>query len=568
METHNLISQPLCSLTDQERHDMTMNALITAGRPYDYESIVNLLSPPPDITNFGTSPQFKNIKVGIIGGGLAGLSAAFELRKLGFDITVFEAHKDRIGGRINTYYFNNDSSLYGELGAMRIPASHETVWHYIKLFNLHTAPFIQASPNALAYIRGVRTKNTPSNIMQNIYPKFQLTYTEYNTPWPELYKQVSRAALSSIPPFVRPELLQVLPKYSPQFEKFTLVSERRVLESYGLKSGAINLITNLLPGVNAELNSGYEEELIEDYALNLTNLYQIIGGMVNLPLAFYKALTSQYPKEYRSIPQNLLGNFTWKSGHWITGIYKSDSGEKLILKSTDTFEDAGVNETFDYVICTIPLSELRKIDIKPLFRSKKMQAIKEINYIDAQKTLFLCKEPFWEKGNASERIVGGSSVTDLLIESIVYPSSTACPASDAVANDSNFNKPSVFIASYNADLDAVRLGTMDEEERFALIKRQVEEVHGLPKGYLNSIAADFKTVDWNREIRFSGAYARFLPEQRKDFFYELSIPEYNNRVFFAGEHTSPNHAWMQGALHSGMLAANNIVYYHRKQHGQ
>jgi monoamine oxidase len=92
--------------TDEQRHEMLKNALENAGRPEDYEFIIRLLSPAPDITNITAPGELRGVKVGIIGGGLAGMSAAYELRKTGADITIFEASNDRIGGRVYTYYFD------------------------------------------------------------------------------------------------------------------------------------------------------------------------------------------------------------------------------------------------------------------------------------------------------------------------------------------------------------------------------------------------------------------------------------------------------------------------------
>ena len=129
--------------TDEERHKMLMITLEEANRTEDFDNLVELLSPPKDITTIGAPGSCKGIKVGIIGGGIAGLSSAFELRKLGFDVTIFEMQENRIGGRIYTHYFDKDKRVYGELGAMRIPVDHETTWHYINTFGLKTRPFIQ-----------------------------------------------------------------------------------------------------------------------------------------------------------------------------------------------------------------------------------------------------------------------------------------------------------------------------------------------------------------------------------------------------------------------------------------
>jgi len=100
---------------------------------------------------------------------------------------------------------------------------------------------------------------------------------------------------------------------------------------------------------------------------------------------------------------------------------------------------------------------------------------------------------------------------------------------------------------------------MKEDERFEKIKQNVEEVHGLPKGTLDSIVTGTKTQVWNDDPLFRGAFCYFTPEQKKMFSWEMTLPEYNNSVFFAGEHVSALHRWMQGALQSGMEAANALV---------
>jgi monoamine oxidase len=112
------LSQPsLDNPTDSQRHRILYDSLVEAGRPEDCENIVEFMSPLPDITKNAAPGRFKNIKVGIIGGGLSGMSAAFELRKLGYDITIFEPIVNRIGGRVYTYYFDREKRFYGELGA-------------------------------------------------------------------------------------------------------------------------------------------------------------------------------------------------------------------------------------------------------------------------------------------------------------------------------------------------------------------------------------------------------------------------------------------------------------------
>jgi monoamine oxidase len=558
-------SANLLNPTDSQRHEMLKNFMIKAGREEDYENIIELLSPPPDIEKYAARFELRGLKVGIIGGGLAGLSAAFELRKLGANITIFDATDDRIGGRVYTYFFDKNKKYYGELGAIRIPISHETTWHYINKFKLNTNPFIQSNPNAFVYIHNTRVRNDSEgiNIEEKIYPKYNLTERERNTPWPKLYDYAINYPIYKLPSEIREEILKILPKYSPEYSQLINMSIRQVFKMLGLSQEAINLISSVDPLTGGILYFSYAEIMQEMYPLDFDALYQVAGGNANLPLAFYKSLISKQPLEYGDISDNYLGEVVFKLGHYVNGIFKSGHNEKVILKYRTKQSPQDSLEIFDYVICAIPFSTLREIEIKPLFSNRKMEAIREFNYLDAGRALLLCNKRFWEEDKEYGRIIGGISYTDLLIQSIFYPSDHAlCSNPSKCTSD----EPGVLIV-YNFNLDSIRMLNMSEERRFDLVKRNIEEVHGLPEGYLDTVVEDYKVLHWNTQEWFKGAVAMGLPEQKRIFSYNMLKPEYNSRIFFAGEHTTVTHAWMQGALYSGKLAANMLAYDSRlKKH--
>ena len=83
-------------------------------------------------------------KVIIIGAGLSGLVAAYELRKLNFDITVLEA-QSRPGGRVLTLRNFDEAGLYAEAGAARIPSDHDLTLKYVREFALPLVPFYPAT---------------------------------------------------------------------------------------------------------------------------------------------------------------------------------------------------------------------------------------------------------------------------------------------------------------------------------------------------------------------------------------------------------------------------------------
>ncbi|MDF2700252.1 MAG: amine oxidase, partial [Haloplasmataceae bacterium] len=450
----------LINPTDDQRHEILKNLLIKDGRLVDFENIINLLKPPPDITEYILPGKLKGVKIGIIGGGLSGLSSAFELRKTGADITIFDALDDRIGGRVYTHYFDEDKKYYGELGPIRIPISHETTWHYINKFKLNTIPFIQFNPNAFIYVNNIRVRNNDYNIKTYLYPKYNLTEAEKSLSWTDLYTYAINYPLKTLPPEIRTEIFKILPSYSPQYNQLIQFNLRQIFERLGLSNDAINLITSIDSLTGSFLYSDYSEMLQEIYALDYNVLYQIVGGMTNLPLALYKSLMSKEPVEYGNLPISVLGNVEYKSGHIINGIYRNYINNKVLLKyqMNNNFED--YYSEFDYVICTIPFSTLREVDIKPTFSNPKMQAIREVNYIDSFRSVFLCNNRFWEEKTGYGNIIGGGiSYTDLPIQSIIYPS---------------YNKENddlgVLIACYNFGQDSTRLGNIETKRRFEVVK--------------------------------------------------------------------------------------------------
>lgn len=550
MEAYRADIQP-SNPSNEQRYALLKNALRKSGRLSDFNNIIRLLSPPPDILNYAYPGEFKKIKIGIIGGGLAGMSSAFELRKLGFDITVFDALEDRVGGRVYTYYFDEDKKFYGELGPLRIPVSHESTWHYINLFRLGTQPFVQNNPNDFVYVQETRARNNPRSIEEKIYPKYNLTRREKNTSWTRLYEYAVHFFMNNLRPEVRAEILKILPVYNPSYNTLLNISIRQNFEMLGLSPDAIDMISSVDAFTGALIDLSYNEVLQEDYPENFSYLYRIAGGNVNLPNAFYKSLTSKAPKEYK-IPQNELGNVTWKRGSQVWGIYKAENEKNVVLRYKGNNIKGEATEAFDYVICAIPFTTLSTMDISPFFSNRKMQAIREINYVDGHRALLLCKKRFWEENADYGRIVGGVSNTDLSITNILYPS-------DHALTGANPNEPGVLIGSYNLNKYATHIGAINGEAHIQQVERQVEQVHGLPRNYLNSIVMKSKFIHWNEEEWFRGAVAFFTPEQKRIFSYNILKPEYDNRVFFAGEHTSATHGWMQGALFTGKLAANSLA---------
>ena len=83
-------------------------------------------------------------RIGIIGGGIAGLTTVWLLNKLGHDVMVFEA-KDRLGGRIYTLNMPPDHRIRAEVGAARIADTHQLSLYWIRRFSLCLKPMYPSS---------------------------------------------------------------------------------------------------------------------------------------------------------------------------------------------------------------------------------------------------------------------------------------------------------------------------------------------------------------------------------------------------------------------------------------
>jgi len=147
------------------RHQQQLN------QPFSFDL---LYSHPGSLDRYDS--QGTRHRVGIIGGGIAGLTCAYELSQLEHQVTVLEA-SPRLGGRIYTHYFNDGT--HAELGAMRVPTSHGCTLHYMEKFNLERKQVISYNPAAFYYLRGQKTR---LDSYSSLFPRYNLTSQEQQDP--------------------------------------------------------------------------------------------------------------------------------------------------------------------------------------------------------------------------------------------------------------------------------------------------------------------------------------------------------------------------------------------------
>ena len=96
-------------------------------------------------------------RVVILGAGLAGLAAGWDLHNAGQDVTILEAQLHP-GGRVHIIREGLSDDLYAEAGAGRIPASHTITLEWVKHFGLELEPFYPAGLSEIALLKGKRVR--------------------------------------------------------------------------------------------------------------------------------------------------------------------------------------------------------------------------------------------------------------------------------------------------------------------------------------------------------------------------------------------------------------------------
>jgi len=444
----------------------------------------------------------KNIV--ILGAGISGLVAASELRKAGHEVTIIEASQ-RVGGRIQTLREPFSPGQYSEAGAMRVPDSHQLVRAYADRYALEMRPFQSFNPNGwfCSHSHRVRLGDVVSGKVPNDFPLDQAERaSSLQVLWDEL-----------ISPYR--ELVQQDPTSWTQLrEELQSISLRQFMQNAGWSEAAIELY-GLVAGFETLLSASAAEFLGEVLQDLRSNTMTIEGGMDQLPMSFLPEL------------EDCIA--------FGTRVHALDQDEDGVIIHV---ENVGGRSTIrgEYAICTLPFSILRHIEILCEFSWGKRKAIRNLHYEDAARVFFETTERFWE----NEDIHGGASITDLAIRSVYYPE---CQP---------HGKRSVLMASYCHGQDAMRWGALTPEERLVQARENIAVIHPDCEQYL----ASGHSLVWSHNPYAAGAYAFFQPHQERELHEAIIAPE--GRFFFAGEHASIQHRWIEGAIESALRASLEV----------
>ncbi len=503
-------------------------------------------------------------RIAVLGAGMAGLAAAYELKALGHDVQVIEA-TSRVGGRVWTKRFG-PTSEYHELGAMRIPKRHDYTRHYIELVGLSSKlrRFVTAhmNPNCFYDLRGqvVRIRDAGPVLEQYPLSAGELLIATKRAA-PALFGGHIGNAIASLSSSDRASL----------FGNAFMTDRVAELESQSLgefldrrcDSTAAKELIGASTGLEVWWDKALTMFLRDEIIGTGDGLQELAGGLDQLPDTLADKLGRQQIEFNTAVVELAL----------------TDDGVCIRTQPTDPDQCGSpiqqdsevVARVFDTAICTIPFAVLRGITLSGLSHDK-MAAIRNLNYASSTKVLLYCRDRFWERGNEATRILGGASLSDGITRATYYPSDHAEPERPAgVERRSLYSTfktdgasaagqvaelppgPGVLVGSYCWGQDARRLGSMDREERAEVVTSVVSRFHPMLPDHVE----DHDSMFWD-EFRWArGAFCFLRPGELRSTYPAAIRAE--GRLHFAGEHCSLDQGWIQGALMSALRAVEELV---------
>ncbi|MBV8036129.1 FAD-dependent oxidoreductase [Roseateles sp.] len=521
-----------------------------------------------EIIKQGLPKTRKPRRIAIVGAGMAGLVSAQLLAEAGHRVTIFEGNT-RVGGRIHTLrgsrYFGRPD-LYGEAGAMRLPlVYHDLLRTYICKYQVPVNTFFQVDVekdsinrqnqnqvicdnapikpatkayNAWTFVNGIKMRTR--DYMAAEFPAKSLGYDISALPQP-LQKMNAADLLGSVTNQVRDFVNQDPRNNWPvAIARYDNYSVQGFLRQFSLLPGKAIEYVEVLQNLESRSALSFVQNLIEISLINSNNTYwEITQGSDNLVKAWFAPLTAAGVKVHFN--------------QWIDSVAYAPQGGRATLRFSPFDKEWDGDVEFggelkapsfvpefeaDEVILTVPVPCMRTIDFHPCLPQDKRLMIRNLYYDSAAKVLLAFDERFWE---TRDDIWGGGSVTDLSNRMVYYPSH-------------GFGEQAgVVLASYTWETEARGWGSLTDAQRIELSLDGLAQLHG---DYIRRHFISGASVFWDESPFAMGEAAMFAPGQLSELQPMVSAPLGN--LHFAGDWTTLRHAWIEGAIESGIRAALEI----------
>lgn len=447
--------------------------------------------------------------VAIVGGGIAGLTAAWRLRQKGVEVHLYEATA-RMGGRMWTRRNFNEDGMFCELGGELVDTNHTALIHLAKELGVGIQHLKDGKETGSDYyVLGGKIR-TDADLIPAFAPLAKRIAADAEGLYDAKGEFTDKArALDKVP----------LDRYLTEAGRATgtepwliQILDIAYVTEYGLETSRQSAL-NFVDFISPDTSEGLKLYGDSDEA------WRVQGGSGALPDALVRRLE---------------GNTELHSGHRLNKI--EDNGREITL----TFDHGRETKRVSYgrVILTAPFSVLRHIsgmDRLALSPAKK-RAVQELGFGENAKVMLSFRDKFWRKLKPANQ---GGAFSDGLWQT--WDASAGQRGSRGV------------LTCYIGGAAARRFSSGSAA---GYVDKIAEVFPDVWKSYEGHIAS----MDWTHFAFSKGSFSAPLVGQYCGMIADGAVPELGGRLHFAGEHTSEESpGFMNGGVDSGERVARELL---------
>ena len=484
--------------------------------------IASAAEAPPDLMG-----RFEGTSVLILGAGLAGMTAAYELGLRGYDCQVLEA-RSFAGGRCQssragftttmvdgeTRTCDFDEGQHFNHGPWRLPSYHHAVFHYVRKFGVPMEIMVQE--NDLGYLKFDTAEG------------------------PLAGRRVRKREIKADMRGYTAELLAKLADQGALDEDLTNQDKERLID-YLIREG-------FLDGRNLRYKGTRHRGLAEFDAMGATTASEALAfkeilqsglgntfqgvSTIDHPTTMYQPVGGM-DQIARGFERNLGDVITYNAE--VQELRQDDNGISAPYRDTATGEVRVAKA--DYCITTIPLGILSKLPTDLSDRCK--EAVAAPGKMTVGKLALQMNRRFWEE---DDDIYGGASTLGIPGHTVIYPSY------------GYFGRKGIIKSAYPIGRPAIAFGELSLAEQAEQAIERSERIH--PGQFRKHYDGKAFSIAWHRTRYSEAGWSAWSPPDRQNHLPVLREPQ--GRIYFAGDYVSSLAGWQVGAIESAWTQIEKI----------
>ena len=448
--------------------------------------------------------------IAVVGGGTAGLTAAYRLSAAGKNVTLYEA-SDRLGGRMFTRRNFNEDGQFCELGGELVDTNHTALRNLAGELGVEIQRVAPENGEEFYHFDGrLRTQRdmidpaTGRGAYAQLAPRIaqdQNGLLDAEENWTQLARDLDAVSLRDY----LTRVSNLAPAWAIEFLDVAYRGE------YGIPTNEQSAL-NLVDFIGTETEHGFHVFGDNDEA------YRIAGGSSSLP----QALAAR------------LGGVQQNMQHALVAMARTESGVRLTFES----QAGRVEHEHSHVVIATPFTKLRTVEgLDALgLGDEKLRAIRELAYGDNSKLMVSTRTRPWTTAQWPAPSAG-AFYTDRA--QLIWETSRAQEGERGILT--NFLQGQQDRAAALADMRAA-LGSFTSHTAAALDDSKMA------------------FMVWQRQPFALGSYSTIRVGHYTTLVEHCGTPSEDGRIHFAGEHTSVDFmGFMNGAVESGERAAAALL---------